>query len=91
MEDPSFRVPKGDAPGIHKHGTRRDWKWGALADFSVCSGVALARNMLPGGSWSMIPKSMPSGFDPMGRNRFSEKIMPSGNPDHDPVRFGRII
>jgi hypothetical protein len=23
----------------------------------------------------MIPKSMPSGFDPMGENRFSEKIM----------------
>src|ERR1700722_5392544 len=23
----------------------------------------------------MIPKSMPSGFDPMGGNRFSEKIM----------------
>jgi hypothetical protein len=25
---------------------------------------------------SMIPKSMPSGFDPMGGNRFSDKIMP---------------
>jgi len=23
----------------------------------------------------MIPKSLPSGFDPMGGNRFSEKIM----------------
>jgi len=23
----------------------------------------------------MIPKSMPSGFDPMGGTRFSEKIM----------------
>jgi hypothetical protein len=24
---------------------------------------------------SMIPKSMPSGFDPVGGNRFSDKIM----------------
>jgi hypothetical protein len=24
---------------------------------------------------SMIPKSMPSGFDPTGGNRFSDKIM----------------
>jgi len=27
----------------------------------------------------MIPKSMPSGFDPMGGNRFSEKIMRQPN------------
>jgi hypothetical protein len=24
----------------------------------------------------MIPKSMPSGYDPMGGSRFSDKIMP---------------
>jgi hypothetical protein len=27
----------------------------------------------------MIPKSMPSGYDPMGGNRFSGKVMPKEN------------
>jgi hypothetical protein len=27
----------------------------------------------------MIPKSVPSGYDPMGGIRFSEKIMPKQN------------
>jgi hypothetical protein len=32
----------------------------------------------------MIPKSMPSGQDPMGGNRFSEKIMPKQNKEATP-------
>jgi len=30
---------------------------------------------------AMIPKSMPSGSDPMGGNRFSEKIIPKKDSD----------
>ena len=33
----------------------------------------------------MIRKSMPSGFDPMGGSRFSEKIMLQQN-QHDPEK-----
>jgi hypothetical protein len=33
----------------------------------------------------MIRKSMPSGDDPMGGNRFSEKIMLKQTDDHDLV------
>ena len=32
----------------------------------------------------MIPKSMPSGYDPMGGIRFSEKIMPKSNKETAP-------
>jgi hypothetical protein len=32
----------------------------------------------------MIPKSMPSGYDPMGGSRFSEKIMPHLNKEATP-------
>ena len=34
----------------------------------------------------MIPKSMPSGYDPMGGNRFTDKIMPKQNQTADPHR-----
>jgi len=34
----------------------------------------------------MIPKRMPSSFDPMGGDRFSDKIMlKTKNPDRDPI------
>jgi hypothetical protein len=39
--------------------------------------------------WSMIPKSMPSGFDPMGGNRFSVKIMLKTNIETT-MQFDRI-
>jgi hypothetical protein len=32
----------------------------------------------------MIPKSMPSGYDPMGGDRFSDKIMPRNNEETTP-------
>jgi hypothetical protein len=32
----------------------------------------------------MIPKSMPSGHDPMGGIRFSDKIMPKPNKETTP-------
>jgi hypothetical protein len=36
----------------------------------------------------MIPKSMPSGFDPMGGNRFSAEIMlKANNLDRDPIQL----
>jgi len=39
----------------------------------------------------MIPKSMPSGFDPMGGNRFSDKIMlKTKNLDRDPIPLNWI-
>jgi hypothetical protein len=39
----------------------------------------------------MIRKSIPSGHDPMGGNRFSEKIMLKRRQDHDPIQSNRII
>jgi len=39
----------------------------------------------------MIPKSMPSGFDPMGGYRFSVKIMLElNNLDRDPIQLDWI-
>jgi hypothetical protein len=39
----------------------------------------------------MIPKSMPSGFDPMGGNRFSAEILLNANNlDRDPIQLNRI-
>jgi hypothetical protein len=40
---------------------------------------------------SMIPKSMPSGFDPMGGCRLSVKIMPQANNlERDPIQLNSI-
>jgi hypothetical protein len=39
----------------------------------------------------MIRKSMPSGFDPMGGNRFSEKIMLEQRSEHDPEKRPRAV
>ena len=40
---------------------------------------------------NMIPKSMPSGFDPMGGNRFSAEIMlKANNLDRDPIQLSRL-
>jgi hypothetical protein len=40
---------------------------------------------------STIPKSMPSGFDPMGGNRFSAEIMLKANDlDRDPIQLNWI-
>jgi len=39
----------------------------------------------------MIPKSLPLGLDPMGRNRFSEKIMlKQRNLNFDPIQSNWI-
>jgi hypothetical protein len=44
------------------------------------------------GIQNMSRKSMPSGFDPMGGNRFSEKDMrPLGNPEHMPIQSNRDV
>jgi hypothetical protein len=42
-----------------------------------------------GGAWSMIRKSTPSGYDPMGGNWFSEKIMLKPR-DEIMIRFNLI-
>ena len=40
----------------------------------------------------MIPKSMASGFDPMGGNRLSDKIMlKTKNLDRDPIQLNWIM
>jgi hypothetical protein len=39
----------------------------------------------------MIPKSMPSGHDPMGGDRFSEKIMPKQNIGSDPAKLDQTL
>jgi hypothetical protein len=39
----------------------------------------------------MIRKSMPSGFDPMGGYRFSEKIMLKQKLEHDPEKWTPVF